>query len=65
MKCPECQDCGWVCEVHPEKPWDGPQACDCGAAGAPCPRCNVPEPGATPRPPSDFRIQFDKDGWRH
>jgi hypothetical protein len=30
-----CQDVGWVCETHPGKPWGGPNACPCGAAGAP------------------------------
>jgi hypothetical protein len=31
--CPICAGMGWVCEEHPDKPWehDG-----CGAAGAPC-----------------------------
>ena len=24
----------WVCENHPAKPWDGPDACGCGGAGA-------------------------------
>lgn len=30
-----CQDCadGWVCEAHPNLPW---QHDGCGAAGAPC-----------------------------
>jgi hypothetical protein len=37
--CPICQhstEPGWVCEDHPDQPWehDG-----CGAAGAPC-ACN-------------------------
>jgi len=42
MKCTHCEDVGWVCEDHPEKPWEGPHACNCGAAGMPCPVCNVP-----------------------
>ncbi len=32
---------GWVCENHPDRPWQGPRACPCGAAGAPCPDCNT------------------------
>jgi hypothetical protein len=26
--------------AHPDKPWDGPRACGCGAPGDPCPVCN-------------------------
>src|ERR1700722_4428055 len=37
MKCSACEDCGWVCENHPEKPWEGEHACRCGGAGMPCP----------------------------
>ncbi len=40
--CPFCHGEGYVCEDHPGRPWypvvlieDG--ACDCGAAGMPCP----------------------------
>lgn len=43
--CPNCDDTGWVCEGHPNKPWAGVSsrndACGCGA-GEPCPAC-VPE----------------------
>jgi len=39
--CGRCQDVGWVCEEHPDRPWstkvDG--GCQC-AAGGPCPDCN-------------------------
>lgn len=43
--CPLCNSCQWVCESHPTKPWEdqpgsGPNACHCGGAGKPCPRCN-------------------------
>jgi hypothetical protein len=41
IKCSLCEDCGWVCESHPARPWEGEHACTCGAAGAPCPWCNV------------------------
>jgi hypothetical protein len=36
--CPICRGIGWVCENHPEKPWDLELGCVCGA-GAPC-KCN-------------------------
>jgi hypothetical protein len=64
MKCTLCEDCGWVCEEHPERPWGGKYACICGGAGAPCPRCNVTE-NEPPRMPEGFRTEIDKDGWRH
>jgi hypothetical protein len=22
--CPRCDNCRWVCEAHPDRPWDGP-----------------------------------------
>jgi hypothetical protein len=57
---------GWVCESHPERPWQRRHACSCGAAGAPCPICNVPADGASRRLPEEgIRIEVDKDGWRH
>lgn len=35
--CPKCLDIGWVCENHPDRPWDRtlPNGCECGA-GMPC-----------------------------
>lgn len=41
IECEHCQDELWVCEAHPDKPWNAklPNGCDCGA-GAPCPVCN-------------------------
>jgi hypothetical protein len=65
MKCALCEDCGWVCEAHPDRPWEGKDACTCGGAGAPCPSCNAPENGEAPRLPKDFRTDFDNKGWRH
>ena len=35
-----CEDCGWVCQNHPEQRWQGLHACDCDDAGAPCPARN-------------------------
>jgi|EndMetStandDraft_8_1072994.scaffolds.fasta_scaffold16872_4 hypothetical protein len=54
VACARCQDTYWVCEAHDDRPWDGPHACGCGAAGAPCPTCNVPKPGEAPRLPAGF-----------
>jgi hypothetical protein len=31
IKCDQCEDCGGLCERHPDKPWEGPHACPCGA----------------------------------
>lgn len=44
-----------------KRPWEGPQACGCGAAGAPCGRCNEP---AEPRMSAGFRTEIEKDSWR-
>jgi hypothetical protein len=60
--CWRCDGCLWVCEAHPERPWEGPLACGCGAAGSPCRICNTVEP---PPLPPDFKIDTDKKGWRH
>ena len=63
--CANCDDLGWVCENHPDRPWEGPRACNCGGAGAPCPACNAAGDGEVPRMPEGFRVEVDKDGWRH
>lgn len=43
-KCPVCLGIGWVCENHPDLPWDEEFGCECGA-GIPC-ECNTAgEPG--------------------
>ncbi len=40
--CKNCDDTGWVCENHADKPWEGESgrndACSCGA-GMPCNEC--------------------------
>lgn len=40
--CPNCDDTGWVCEGHPNRPSSivskRKDACDCGP-GEPCPAC--------------------------
>lgn len=50
-ECPRCGGCRWVCENHRDIPWEGPRACNCGGAGAPCPICNG---GTEPEMPDDF-----------
>jgi hypothetical protein len=50
-RCRRCDGGGWVCENHPDRPWDGTSsradACGCGA-GDPCPDC---QPAGQPRFP--------------
>jgi hypothetical protein len=65
MTCWRCDGCLWVCESHPERPWEGDRACGCGAAGAPCPICNPSDGEKPPRMPSGFKVAVDKKGWRH
>ena len=65
MKCALCEDSGWVCENHPQRPWEGEHGCTCGGAGAPCPLCNVTNDRNSPRMPKGFKTEVDKDGWRH
>jgi hypothetical protein len=65
VKCSRCDGTGRVCEAHIARPWDGAYACGCGAAGAPCGRCNQPAQGQIPRMPAGFRTEIDMDGWRH
>ena len=52
--CIVCEDTGWVCENHPDQPWEGPHARACGGAGAPCPRCNAATADEPPRLPKGF-----------
>lgn len=40
MECETCDDTGFVCEAHPNRPFNGPKACGCGAAGMPCILCD-------------------------
>jgi len=37
-KCEKCKDNLWVCEDHPDRPWESGTEydCNCGAAGKPC-----------------------------
>jgi hypothetical protein len=47
--CARCQDVGWVCEEHPERPWSNKTegGCQCGAR-MPCPDCNPAADAAHP-----------------
>jgi hypothetical protein len=51
LPCKNCDDKGWVCEVHPDRPFKGVSdrmdACDCGV-GLPCPMCNALLPERNP-----------------
>jgi hypothetical protein len=61
MKCQLCHESGWVCESHPDEPWDGPMP---AAAGLPAHHARFCEHDRdSPRLPSGFT--FDRDGWRH
>jgi len=59
-----CDDTRWVCEAHPDRPWDGStRDCTCGGAGMPCPACNTSNP---PEPLPGFRVTIDASkGPRH
>lgn len=52
-KCPTCKGIGWVCEAHPDKPWDRLQGCVCDA-GAPC-ACNRAQGHEEPDTAAIFR----------
>jgi hypothetical protein len=52
--CLVCESTGWVCENHPDMPWDGPRACRCGGAGMPCLICNPSSLDEPPRLPKGF-----------
>jgi hypothetical protein len=70
MPCAVCDNTGWVCENHPERPRKGfskrADACDCGA-GAPCDLCNPSDANQAPRMPESFTptADVDDDGTRH
>src|SRR4051812_8223099 len=55
MTCMRCQGARWVCENHPDRPFDKtlPNGCDCGA-GEPCADCNGSTESDTPNLGSTF-----------
>lgn len=57
--CKICQGQLWVCENHPDVPWDdGKQEC-CGGAGMPC-ECNR---NGQPKLSPGSKVVFTKDGY--
>ena len=67
--CLVCDNNGWVCEEHPDRPWRGTSrradACDCVRVGMPC-QCNPC--GGIDEPPKLLpiaRVTLDKNGPRH
>lgn len=65
MICERCEGCSWVCEQHPDKPMEGPHACNCGCtAGMPCPLCNSSTDIDPPRMPEGF-IEDGEEPTRH
>ena len=62
-KCARCDDTGWVCETHDDRPW---RDCDCGAPRMPCPDCNASAgPHDPPRMPPGFTVTLDDKGPRN
>jgi hypothetical protein len=61
VRCSRCDGTGWVCETHILRPREGPKACGCGAAGAPCGRCNNREDG-WPRLPEGLNANLETGG---
>ena len=53
MTCTRCNDTGWVCEEHPDKPMDHD---GCLGAGEPCPDYNPSSRAKVPKLPPDFEI---------
>jgi hypothetical protein len=68
IECAVCDNTGWVCESHIDRPWAGASsredACECGAR-TPCLKCNSSDRDHLPRMPEGHRTIFDKDGWRN
>jgi hypothetical protein len=65
-ECAWCDDAGWVCEDHPDRPWGGTSsridACHCGGAGVPCKHCNDGDP---PQKSGIVQVIADADGRSH
>ncbi|SHH05247.1 hypothetical protein [Bradyrhizobium erythrophlei] len=59
--CLRCDGARWVCEAHPDLPWEfGDRACTCGAPGEPCPACNN-DAEKVPDMPPDFKVEEVRD----
>ncbi|MGC2779994.1 MAG: hypothetical protein WA418_30580 [Bradyrhizobium sp.] len=60
--CLRCDGTGWVCESHPDRPWEGSaRACACGAPGEPCPVCNCADEETVPRLPEGLEADVVRD----
>jgi hypothetical protein len=64
VACPLCDDTGWVCEDHGNRPLksDSQRADACSfGAGVPCPRCNPDSRhvNQVPRLPPDMRLTIN------
>ncbi|WP_316172162.1 MULTISPECIES: hypothetical protein [unclassified Bradyrhizobium] len=61
-RCPRCDGTRWICEAHPDLPWeDSPRGCRCGAPGDPCPVCNRADADTPPELPSGFEVDQARD----
>jgi hypothetical protein len=60
--CVRCAGYRWVCEAHPERPWDGPHACGCGAPGDHVPGLRV-DNDTLPELPEGFIIDVKAKDW--
>jgi hypothetical protein len=64
MTCKACDNTGWVCETHADRPGEcsvSPRSCKCGGACMPCLICNQPDEGERPRAPPGFSVRADAD----
>jgi len=58
LSCPRCQDTGWICEQHPDKPFGHDR---CMGPGDPCSACNSAGCEASP-PRYPAALQADAGG---
>jgi hypothetical protein len=59
--CARCANERWVCEAHPDRPWDGEHGCPCGAPGSPCPVCNKADAVTVPEMPDGFVAETSRE----
>ena len=68
-ECSNCDNTGWVCEGHSDRPYEEfsarTDACGCGP-GVPCEECNPCDRYNPPRLPPGFKEIIDLNkGWLH
>jgi hypothetical protein len=56
--CTLCDDCGWVCEVHPDRPWEGPRL-RLRRRRRTLPGCNSGDGISPPRLPQGFKTDAE------